>query len=162
MARQFGADEALAARAGILHDVTKALTGPQQLLLAEKYEAWLTDFERQNRQLLHAKTGAAIARSLFGECEAVCNAIAYHTTGKPDMTTLEKIIYLADMIEPNRTYPGVDAIREVARLDLDAGTELALERTICYLQEEGFAVCEDSVRARDFLLRERNLTQHEA
>ena len=83
MARQFGADEALAARAGILHDVTKALTGAQQLLLAEKYEVRLTDFERQNRQLLHAKTGAAIARTLFGECEAVCSAITYHTTGKP-------------------------------------------------------------------------------
>ena len=154
MARQFGADEALAARAGILHDVTKALTGAQQLLL--------TDFERQNRQLLHAKTGAAIARTLFGECEAVCSAITYHTTGKTDMTTLEKIIYLADMIEPNRTYPGVDTIRAAAEESLDGGVLLALERTICYLQEEGFAVCEDSVRARDFLLRERNLTQHEA
>ena len=142
MARQFGADEALAARAGILHDVTKALTGAQQLL--------------------HAKTGAAIARTLFGECEAVCSAITYHTTGKTDMTTLEKIIYLADMIEPNRTYPGVDTIRAAAEENLDGGVLLALERTICYLQEEGFAVCEDSVRARDFLLRERNLTQHEA
>ena len=162
MARQFGADEALAARAGILHDVTKALTGAQQLLLAEKYEVRLTDFERQNRQLLHAKTGAAIARTLFGECEAVCSAITYHTTGKTDMTTLEKIIYLADMIEPNRTYPGVDTIRAAAEESLDGGVLLALERTICYLQEEGFAVCEDSVRARDFLLRERNLTQHEA
>ncbi len=162
MARQFGADEALAARAGILHDVTKALTGAQQLLLAEKYEVRLTDFERQNRQLLHAKTGAAIARTLFGECEAVCSAITYHTTGKTDMTTLEKIIYLADMIEPNRTYPGVDTIRAAAEENLDGGVLLALERTICYLQEEGFAVCEDSVRARDFLLRERNLTQHEA
>ena len=134
----------------------------QQLLLAEKYEVRLTDFERQNRQLLHAKTGAAIARTLFGECEAVCSAITYHTTGKTDMTTLEKIIYLADMIEPNRTYPGVDTIRAAAEENLDGGVLLALERTICYLQEEGFAVCEDSVRARDFLLRERNLTQHEA
>ena len=78
------------------------------------------------------------------------------------MTTLEKIIYLADMIEPNRTYPGVDTIWAAAEESLDGGVLLALERTICYLQEEGFAVCEDSVRARDFLLRERNLTQHEA
>ena len=156
MARQFGADEALAARAGILHDVTKALTGAQQLLLAEKYEVRLTDFERQNRQLLHAKTGAAIARTLFGECEAVCSAITYHTTGKTDMTTLEKIIYLADMIEPNRTYPGVDTIRAAAEESLDGGVLLALERTICYLQEEGFAVCEDSVRAPGFRTQSTN------
>ena len=71
------------------------------------------------------------------------------------MTKLEKIVYLADMIEPNRTYPGVEAIRAAAEKDLDEGVLLALERTIEHLQEEGFAVCEDSVRARAFLLSER-------
>lgn len=81
----------------------------------------MTEFERANPQLLHAKTGAAAAQSIFGESDAVVSAIKYHTTGKPDMTALEKIIYLADMIEPNRTYPGVDAIREAAARDLDAG-----------------------------------------
>ena len=154
MAKKYGADETLAARAGILHDVTKALNAKQQLLLAEKWNVDLTDFERANPQLLHAKTGAAAAREIFGECEAVQSAIEWHTTGKPDMTKLEKIVYLADMIEPNRTYPGVEAIR-AAEKDLDEGVLLALERTIAHLQEEGFAVCEDSVRARAFLLSER-------
>ena len=156
MAKRFGADESLAARAGILHDVTKALNPAQQLALAEKLGATLTDFERQNPQLLHAKTGAAAARALFGECEEVASAIAWHTTGKPDMTKLEKIVYLADMIEPNRSYPGVDKIRAAAARDLDEGTLLALERTIAFLQEQGTAVCEDSVLARDFLRMERN------
>ena len=155
MAKKYGADETLAARAGILHDVTKALNAKQQLLLAEKWNVDLTDFERANPQLLHAKTGAAAAREIFGECEAVHRAIAWPTTGKPDMTKLEKIVYLADMIEPNRTYPGVEAIRAAAEKDLDEGVLLALERTIAHLQEEGFAVCEDSVRARAFLLSER-------
>lgn len=159
MARRFGADEALAARAGILHDVTKALHPAQQLALAEKLGATLTDFERQNPQLLHAKTGAAAARTLFGECEEVASAIAWHTTGKPAMTKLEKIVYLADMIEPNRSYPGVDEIRAAAARDLDEGTLLALRRTIAFLQEQGTAVCEDSVLARDFLLMERNSKQ---
>ena len=154
MAKKYGADETLAARAGILHDVTKALNAKQQLLLAEKWNVNLTDFERANPQLLHAKTGAAAAREIFGECEAVQSAIEWHTTGKPNMTKLEKIVYLADMIEPNRTYPGVEAIRAAAK-DLDEGVLLALERTIAHLQEEGFAVCEDSVRARAFLLSER-------
>ena len=153
MAQRFGADEALAARAGILHDVTKALRPAEQLRLAERLGLALTDFERENPQLLHAKTGAAAARAIFGECEAVCSAICWHTTGKPDMTKLEKIVYLADMIEPNRSYPGVDAIRSAAKDDLDAGVLLALERTIAHLREEGFAVCEDSVLAREFLLR---------
>ena len=155
MARKFGADEELAARAGILHDVTKALGAKQQLMLAEKWNVALTDFERANPHLLHAKTGAAAARELFGECEEVANAIEWHTTGKPDMTKLEKIVYLADMIEPNRTYPGVEEIRAAAEKDLDEGVLLALERTISHLQEEGFAVCEDSIRARAFLLSER-------
>ena len=155
MAKKYGTDETLAARAGILHDVTKALNAKQQLLLAEKWNVRLTDFERANPQLLHAKTGAAAAREIFGECEAVQSAIEWHTTGKPDMTKLEKIVYLADMIEPNRTYPGVEAIRAAAEKDLDEGVLLALERTIAHLQEEGFAVCEDSVRARAFLLSER-------
>ncbi len=159
MAKRFGADEALAARAGILHDVTKALNKTQQLALAEKLGVQLTEFERQNPQLLHAKTGAAAARALFGECEEVASAIAWHTTGKPDMTKLEKIVYLADMIEPNRSYPTVDEIRAAAERDLDEGTLLALDRTIAFLQEQGTAVCEDSSFARDFLLTERNSKQ---
>ena len=156
LARRFGTDETLAARAGILHDVTKALGPGRQLALAQKLSVSLTDFERENPQLLHAKTGAAAARTFFGECEAVCSAIEWHTTGKPDMTKLEKIVYLADMIEPNRSYPGVDAIRSAAARDLDEATALALERSIAFLQEQGTAVCEDSILARDFLLTERN------
>ena len=155
MAKKYGAGDELAARAGILHDVTKALNAKQQLLLAEKLNVMLTDFERANPQLLHAKTGAAAAREIFGECEEVASAIEWHTTGKPDMTKLEKIVYLADMIEPNRSYPGVEEIRAAAEKDLDEGVLLALERTVLHLQEEGFAVCEDSVRARAFLLSER-------
>lgn len=155
LARAYGADAQLAARAGILHDVTKALTADEQRRLADARQLPVTDFERANPQLLHARTGAEAARRIFGECEAVVSAIAWHTTGKPAMTTLEKIIYLADMIEPNRTYPGVDAIREAAARDLDASVLLALDRTIAFLQEERAAVCEDSVRARDWLLQAR-------
>jgi len=155
LAQAYGADVQLAARAGILHDVTKALTADEQRRLADHWQLPVTAFERANPQLLHAKTGAEAARRIFGETEAVVSAIAYHTTGKPDMTTLEKIVYLADMIEPNRTYPGVDAIREAAARDLDAGVLLALDRTIAFLQEERAAICEDSVRARDWLLQAR-------
>ena len=155
LAQKYGADMQLAARAGILHDVTKALTPGEQQALIGRWQLPVTEFERANPQLLHAKTGAAAAQSIFGESDAVVSAIKYHTTGKPDMTALEKIIYLADMIEPNRTYPGVDAIREAAARDLDAGVLLALERTIAFLQEERAAVCETSIHARDWLLQAR-------
>ncbi len=161
LARRFGEDAALAARAGILHDVTKALPAREQLRLAEKLCVSLTDFERNNPQLLHAKTGAAVARDIFGEADAVCSAIAWHTTGKADMTGLEKIIYLADMIEPNRDYPGVARIRRAAEEDLDEAVLLALEQSMAFVRERGLAVGGDSVLAREFLLSERKHKQHE-
>ena len=155
LAQAYGADTQQAARAGILHDVTKALTADEQQRLAARWQLPVTAFERDHPQLLHAKTGAEAARRIFGEDGAVVSAIAYHTTGKPDMTTLERIIYLADMIEPNRTYPGVDAIREAAVRDLDAGVLLALDQTIAFLQEKRAAVCETSIHARNWLLQTR-------
>ena len=125
------------------------------MLLSDKYGIINDTVETANTKLLHAKTGAAVARDRFGVPPEIENAIRWHTTGKPDMTKLEKIVYLADMIEPNRSYPGVEEIRAAAEKDLDEGVLLALERTVLHLQEEGFAVCEDSVRARAFLLSER-------
>lgn len=82
LARRWGADETDAARAGILHDVTKALDGPEQLRLCEKYGIMTDMFERTNTKLLHAKTGSAVAKEIFGENDAVCGAIYWHTTGK--------------------------------------------------------------------------------
>lgn len=156
LARRFGADETAAARAGILHDVTKALTTAEQRTLCRYAALTLTADEETTPALLHAKTGAWAAETIFGEPREICDAIRWHTTGKACMTTLEKIVYLADMIEPTREYPGVDEIRAAAELDLDRAVLLALERTIAYLRERGFAVCEASIQARDFLLSERN------
>lgn len=155
LAGRFGADEALAVRAGILHDVTKALPPREQLGLAEKLGVRLTDFEKKNPQLLHAKTGAAVAQEIFGENDAVCEAICWHTTGKADMTQLEKIIYLADMIEPNRSYPGIESIRRAAEESLDEAVLLALGKSISFVRERGLEVDEDSERARAFLMSER-------
>lgn len=155
LAGRFGEDETLAARAGILHDVTKALSAREQLDLAKKLGAQLTSFERENPQLLHAKTGAAVAHKIFGENDAVCEAIRWHTTGKADMTRLEKIIYLADMIEPNRSYPGIERIRRAAEENLDEAVLLALDRSISFVRERGLEVDEDSELARAFLMSER-------
>ena len=94
LARRWGADEALAARAGILHDVTKALGKTAQLLLCEKYGIMTNAFERQHYKLLHSRTGAAAARHIFGECDAVYEAIYWHTTGKAQMSVLKKFFIL--------------------------------------------------------------------
>ena len=97
--------------------------------------------------MLHAVTGAAAARRLFGESEAVCAAIRWHTTGRAGMTRLEKILYLADMIEPNRDYPGVENLRRLAREDLDAAVRQALRRTIAFVEERGQLLHPDSEHA---------------
>ncbi len=130
LARRWGEDPETAAEAGILHDITKRLSYEEQLNLCEKYAIICDNAERAAPKLLHAKTGAALARDLFGVRDAVYEAIRWHTTGKPDMTLLEKIIYLADYIEPTRDFPGIRELRELAYEDLDRAMVLGLQMTI--------------------------------
>ena len=114
LAKHWGADVTDAARAGILHDITKAIDGPLQLTLCEAYGKILSDFSRRYPKTLHALTGSLVAKRIFGENDAVVSAIEHHTTGKADMNLLEKIIYVADYMEPNRNFPGVEKLRELA------------------------------------------------
>lgn len=152
LAEKYGANAEDAARAGILHDVTKALDGPEQLILCGEYDIILDNFERKNDKLLHAKTGAAVAGRLFGENEAVCSAIYWHTTGKADMTLLEKILYLADYIEPNRDFPGVAQLRALAYTDLDAALLDGFEMSLELLEKRGKPIDPNSLAARDYIL----------
>ncbi len=151
LAEHYGADVRDARRAGILHDITKALTAEEQLQLAEDYQIPLSDFERAHPKLLHAKTGAVIAREIFGENEAVCEAITWHTTARADMTLLGKIIYLADYMEPNRTLEGVEELRHLTWTDLDAALERGLEMSLAHVLSTGAAVDPNSHAALCFL-----------
>ena len=151
LAQRYGADETVALRAGLLHDVTKAIDGEDQLLLVDKYGILISDFERKNPKLLHAKTGAAVAKYVFGEREEVVHAIYWHTTGKPNMSLMEKIIYLADYIEQTRNFPGVEDLRTLAFQDLDRGLLLGFDLCIDELVREKKSLCSDSLDARDYL-----------
>ena len=151
LARRWGADETDAARAGILHDITKALDGPLQLTLCAEYGTILSDFGKKYPKTLHALTGALVAERIFGENEAVINAIRSHTTGKADMNLLEKIIYVADYMEPNRDFPGVDRLRQLAFSDIDAALKLGLEMTLEHLKGQGNEVSPESREALAFL-----------
>ena len=102
-------------------------------------------------KLLHSKTGAAIARDVFGVDDEVYSAIWYHTTGHANMTKLEKIIYLADYIEPTRDFPGVDELRNVCYEDLDKGLLKGLEMTIEEMTAMGNPVHHATIEARDAL-----------
>ena len=156
LARRWGADEIDAARAGILHDVTKALDGPLQLTLCQEYGTMLSSFDRKYPRTLHALTGALVAKRVFGENEAVVSAIRYHTTGRGNMSLLEKIIYVADYMEPNRDFPGVERLRELAFSDIDAALRLGLEMTLEHLKQQGAEVSPDSARALAFLMEMQN------
>ena len=151
LARHWGADEEDAARAGILHDITKAIDGPLQLTLCEAYGKILSDFSIKYPKTLHALTGSLVAERIFGENREVVSAIEHHTTGKADMSLLEKIIYVADYMEPNRDFPGVEELRRLAYSDITAALKLGLEMTLAHLNRQGNEVSPESREALAWL-----------
>ena len=156
LAKTWGEDPDTAATAGILHDITKQYRGEDQLNLCQKYGIVYDEAEAQNTVILHARTGAAMARELFHVSEEIQNAIRWHTTGKPDMTTLEKILYLADFIEPTRDFPGLDELRELAYKDLDAAMALALSLSMGDIRRRGHEVYKDTLDAYRWYCEERD------
>ena len=153
LAKRWGADVTDAARAGLLHDITKALDGPLQLTLCGEYGILLDHFSTKNPKTLHALTGSLVAERIFGENPAVVSAIRYHTTGKADMKLLEKIIYVADYMEPNRDFPGVERLRTLAFADIDGALKLGLEMTLAHLKKQGSEVSPESREALEWLKR---------
>lgn len=153
LAQKWGADETDAARAGLLHDITKALDGPLQLTLCRAYGKILDDFSRKYPKTLHALTGSMVAQRIFGENAQVVAAIRSHTTGKANMNLLETIVYVADYMEPNRDFPGVERLRALAFSDLRAALRLGLETTLEHLKNQGCEVSPESMAALEYLNR---------
>ncbi len=133
LARRWGADEGRMRRAAILHDCTKYLTVREHLDICEKYGVGLCPLERSTDKLLHAKSGAALAKYVFG-LDDIYDAILYHTTARAGMSLEEKILYIADYMEPNRAFPEVGELRRLAYTDLDAavgmGTSLSVQEMV--------------------------------
>ncbi len=133
LARRWGADEGRMRRAAILHDCTKYLTVREHLDICEKYGVELCPLERSTDKLLHAKSGAALAKYVFGFGD-IYDAILYHTTARAGMSLEEKILYIADYMEPNRAFPEVGELRRLAYTDLDAavgmGTSLSVQEMV--------------------------------
>ena len=155
LAKRWGCDEELAFRAGILHDCTKYLSLEEHLAICEKYGLALDDMEAASAKLLHSKTGAALAKHLYGQGDEVYWAIYWHTTGKADMTTLEKIIYLADYMEPNRKFDGVEDLRRLCYEDLDEALLLGVRMSIEDLNERGVPIHKNTQGAMDWVLAHR-------
>ena len=125
LAMRFGADPLKAEIAGLLHDCAKEFSEKELLKLGEKYGYHFEDYELEAPQVLHAVIGPYIAKDKYGvDDPEILAAIRWHTTGKGDMTLLEKIVYLADKIEPSRNYTDLTPIRTAAEIDLDSAMRM--------------------------------------
>lgn len=151
LAKRWGADIEKAKEAAILHDCTKKLSAEQHLKLCSKYSIEIDEMERVSDKLLHSKTGAEIARDVFGVDKDVYSAILWHTTGREDMSLLEKVIYMADYIEPNRKFDGVDKLRKLAYENLDEAMILGFRMSLEDMQANGIIPHSRSVEALRYL-----------
>ena len=142
LAMRYNADVDKALLAGLLHDVAKGYTPQEMLELCEKYGLSVSGAEKKNPGLLHAKLGAYIAEREYAIKDSeILDAITWHTTGRPNMTLLDKIIYIADYIEPNRKdAPNLDIMRYRAFNDLDDCLIQVLESILQYLQSKNEVV----------------------
>lgn len=134
MCHQADIEKALVA--GLLHDCAKGLSSEKKLRLCEKYQLPVSESEKKNPGLLHAKLGAYLANVKYDiEDSEILDSITYHTTGRPEMSLLDKIVYIADYIEPNRmAAPNLEAVRYLAFKDLDECLYIILRDSLAYLE----------------------------
>ena len=123
--------------AGLLHDCAKCLSNEKKLSICKKYNISINEIEKKNPFLLHAKVGSFLAMDEYGVTDSdVINAILNHTTGRPGMSLLEKIIFVADYIEPGRKHaPNLSEIRKLAFVNLEQALIQILHDTLKYLNE---------------------------
>ena len=151
LAGRWGADVEMMRRAAILHDCTKYLTRQEHLDICDRYQIPLDSMERGAEKLLHAKSGAALAKYVFGVGDEAFQAILYHTTGRGDMSLPEKLLYLADYIEPTRAFPEVGAMRRMAYKDLDQAVLMGVELSIQEMLERNRIVHPNTLAAEKTL-----------
>lgn len=153
LAQQYGADPERAETAAILHDVAKYWPVERMKEIIEQNQLNL-DLLEYDKQLWHSEVGAFVAEKDYGITDPdIINAIRYHTSGRVDMSLLEKIVCLADYIEPGRDFPGVEKIRELAKVSLEEGLLAGFDSTISLLLEKRRVVFPLTMLARNDLVR---------
>jgi predicted HD superfamily hydrolase involved in NAD metabolism len=153
LAKLYGANPTQARMAGLLHDCAREIPKNILLQIAESFDIVVNDVERREPMLLHAVVGAVIAhRDYYMEDPEVLRAITWHTTGGPVMSLLDDIIFLADFIEPGRTFPGVDQVRMLAKTDLSSALLASYDQTIEHLIRKKSLIHHATVEGRNALL----------
>jgi predicted HD superfamily hydrolase involved in NAD metabolism len=154
LSRRYGCDQEKAYTAAILHDVVKywPVNDQAEIIREHGLSADLLDYDKE---LWHAHAGAFVAKRDYGIVdEEVLDAIRYHTTGRPNMALLEKVLCLADYIEPGRDFPGVHNIREIAEHSVEMALLAAIDGTILFLLEKGKRVYPMTILTRNGLIDE--------
>ncbi|AFK87106.1 MULTISPECIES: bis(5'-nucleosyl)-tetraphosphatase (symmetrical) YqeK [Thermoanaerobacterium] len=153
LAVRYGADVEKAKIAGLLHDCAKNLREDELVALANKYRIQIDDVLEKSPSLLHGPVGGYMIEDYFGvHDDEIKRAIMLHTTGDKDMTLLDKIIFLADYIEPNRNFEGVENLRDAAYKNIDEAVIMALDETIKYVLEKGQLLYQKTVIARNDMI----------
>lgn len=157
MAMKYGCDIDSAYLAGLLHDVAKNLSEEDMLKAAKKYELKISSFEAKHPFILHGPVGACVARDDFDiENEDILNAICNHTTGRPDMSLLEKIVFIADYIEVGRDQAeNLEFIRKLAFEDIDACLVKILQDTLAYLENSGSDIDEKTSVTAEYYMNNK-------
>lgn len=148
-------DEDKIKKAAVFHDCAKY----NEAYYLDKYKDKIdfSDDIINNKFVLHAFLGSIVAKEEYNiKDRDVLDAIRYHTTGRVNMTKLDKIIFLADAIEPKRSYPGVDELRKLALKDLDEAVLYSLNGTIKSLVDRNVKICRLTIDARNYLIKEKN------
>lgn len=142
-------------KAALFHDCAKY----NEVYYLKKYKN-LIDFEDEileNKLVLHAFLGSIVAKVEYNiNDREILDAIKFHTTGRANMSDLEKIIFLADAIEPKRSYEGVEEIRKISKIDIDKAILYCLDGTIKSLLERKVEICTLTIESRNYLIKEKN------
>lgn len=155
LAKEFNVSESKAEIAAILHDVAKFSDRDwmKSIIVSEKMDPLLLEY---HAELWHAPVGAYLATTEFGvEDEDVLNAIRYHTTGREAMSDLEKVVYIADLIEPNRKFSGVEELRQLKDRGLDVMMEASVKHSIEFLVSKNQPVFPDSLKCYNYFVQQK-------
>ena len=158
LAMRYNYDLEKAMLAGLLHDCAKCMPNAKKLKMAEKHHLEISELERKNPFMLHAKLGAFLAKKKYDiEEKEILDAIRWHTTGRPQMTLRDKIVYVADYIEPKRDKaPNLAVIRQMAFTNLDDALLKILTDTLGYLGDSSEHVDSMTKMTYDYYINQNN------
>ena len=156
LAEKHGANLKQAALAGLLHDCAREISNEKLLELSKKFDMNGDHVIFEQPELLHGPVGSKLAKSEYGIIDkSILYAVYYHTIGRENMSLLEKVVFVADYIEPGRKFSGVEEIRKAAEDDLDQAMILALDSTICHVMSMGRLIHPNAIFTRNFIIRSK-------